>query len=540
LQSFVESFALSQALVSSSFSSSLVFKNESWAAACWLSDTEPPVARFYRMAKEADCAALLESVEQDSRLARFSILAVAPWLTLTHHQGCSRLAPAWPAVTPEASNSGEAQDNPLFTMKHWTEKLRPSQAMPKALSHLPFAGGWLGYLGYGVTQDFEEIPQQAKRPQEVPDAFYGYYCVVWVYDHLKRMLYGLAHRPQGMATPLWETTCKALAEGALPQEALKVNDVTDETLPLFKMPMEGLRPLGRGEAFSPWQTSFTREGFMASVLEAKELIRQGEVFQIVLSQRFFKPFKAKPLEAYRLLQTINPSPYAYYLKCPNFAYLGASPETFVSCQQGEVMLKALAGTRPRGATEAEDQALELALINDPKELAEHRMLVDLGRNDLGRICKVGSLRVGKVAQVTHYSHVMHLTTELKGQLAEGKTAFDVAASCFPRGTVSGAPKIRAMQHLAKLEPEQRGLYSGAVGYFDLNGNGDAAIAIRSVLLKDGVAHVQAGAGVVYDSDPEMEYEETRNKAFGVISALNWAETLAASAANGLADSEDLA
>lgn len=525
---------MSQVTIPSSLpSSSLVFQNESWAVACWLSDTEPPVARFYRMAAEANCAALLESVEQDSRLARFSILAVEPWLTLTHHQGHSQLAPAWAAVEPDENNTGEARDNPLLTMKHWTEKLRPSQTMPKALSHLPFSGGWLGYLGYGVTQDFEGIPQQHLRPQEVPDAFYGYYCVVWVYDHLKRMLYGLAHRPQGMSTSLWEATCRALQQGALPQEALQPAEKQSKgTLPLFKMPMDGLRPLGRQEAFEAWQTSFTREGFMASVVKAKELIRRGEVFQIVLSQRFFKPFKAKPLEAYRLLQTINPSPYAYYLKCPGFAYLGASPETFVSCQQGEVMLKALAGTRPRGATEAEDQALETSLINDPKELAEHRMLVDLGRNDLGRICKVGSLRVGEIAQVTRYSHVMHLTTELKGQLAEGKTAFDVAASCFPRGTVSGAPKIRAMQHLAQLEPEQRGLYSGAVGYFDLNGNGDAAIAIRSVLLKDGVAHVQAGAGVVYDSDPEMEYEETRNKAFGVISALNWAEMLA--------DSGDLA
>jgi anthranilate synthase component 1 len=253
--------------------------------------------------------------------------------------------------------------------------------------------------------------------------------------------------------------------------------------------------------------------------QSKDYIRQGQVFQIVISQRFSLPCRAAALDVYRVLQAINPSPYAYYLKIPGAAYIGSSPETFVRCIDGEMSLRAIAGTRPRGADPAQDAALEVELKSNEKELAEHYMLVDLGRNDVGRVCQVGSIKLGELASLTRYTHVMHLSTEISGRLRNGKTAFDAFKSCFPRGTVSGAPKVRAMQLLSKLEPEQRGIYSGVVGYFDFKGNTDGAIAIRSALIKDGVAHINAGAGIVLDSDPLAEYEETRNKAKSVVKAV---------------------
>lgn len=223
--------------------------------------------------------------------------------------------------------------------------------------------------------------------------------------------------------------------------------------------------------------------------------------------------------------SLNPSPYAYFLKFPRFAYVGSSPETFVSCHDGEVVLRALAGTRPRGTTPEADERLAAELRADEKELAEHRMLVDLGRNDLGKTCRVGSVKIGEIAKIVRYTHVMHLATEISGRLREDKNAFDVFQSCFPRGTVSGAPKIRAMQLLSQLEPEHRGIYSGVVGYIDREGNMDGAIAIRSALIKNGHAHVNAGAGIVHDSDPKSEYEETRNKAKSMLKAIRLAERM---------------
>jgi anthranilate synthase component 1 len=262
------------------------------------------------------------------------------------------------------------------------------------------------------------------------------------------------------------------------------------------------------------------------VRQSKEYICQGQVFQIVVSHRFSSPCTAQPLDVYRVLQSINPSPYAYYLKMPGLSYIGSSPETFVRCVDGQVTLRAIAGTRPRGRSCEEDEALAVELKSNEKELAEHYMLVDLGRNDLGRVCSVGSIKVGEIACLTRYTHVMHLATEITGRLRNDKTCFDAFRGCFPRGTVSGAPKIRAMQLLSQLEPEQRGIYSGVVGYFDFKGNMDGAIAIRSALIESGNAHVNAGAGIVLDSEPEAEYEETRNKAKSVLKAITVANRMA--------------
>jgi anthranilate synthase component 1 len=281
--------------------------------------------------------------------------------------------------------------------------------------------------------------------------------------------------------------------------------------------------LSEQEIFDGVTGPFTKDSFLNSVRKTKQFIREGQAFQIVLSQRFSVGVKKPAIDIYRYLQATNPSPYAYFLKCPDFVYLGSSPETFVRCTQGHALLRAIAGTRPRGKNEEEDVQLAKELKANEKEMAEHRMLVDLGRNDLGRVSKPGTVHIGEIACLTKYTHVMHLFTEVMGQLDAGKTSFDVFQSCFPAGTVSGAPKVRAMQLLFELEPEQRGVYSGSVGYFDLAGNMDGAIAIRSALIKDGFAHVNAGGGIVFDSDPETEYNETRNKAKSILQAIKLAQ-----------------
>jgi anthranilate synthase component 1 len=326
---------------------------------------------------------------------------------------------------------------------------------------------------------------------------------VIVFDHLYRRIHFLSHQPLDEAQQLWiRFQAKLNTSPALTPLS---GENSDDVL------------------FEKTHGPFTQESFCQGVEHCKTLIREGELFQIVLSQRFSMPVTTDPINIYRVIRAINPSPYSYFLKFPQFVYLGASPETFARCENGQMTVKVLAGTRPRGLTDKEDEALMQSLIADEKELAEHRMLVDLGRNDLGRVCEPGSIQLGDIATVTRYTHVMHLATRVSGKLKTGKTAFDAFQSVFPRGTVSGAPKIRAMQHLAKLEPEQRGIYAGAVGYFDFNGNMDSAIAIRSVLVKDGQAHVNAGAGIVYDSDPISEYMETRNKAKSILKAVQLAE-----------------
>jgi len=287
-----------------------------------------------------------------------------------------------------------------------------------------------------------------------------------------------------------------------------------------------LKPLTEDAIFHGVETSVSKHDFIKSVNKAKEFISEGQVFQIVVSQRFSLPAAATPIDMYRMLVATNPSPYAYLLKYPEFSYLGSSPETFVQCRDRFLLLRALAGTRPRGATPEEDAVLADELKKDEKEMAEHSMLVDLGRNDLGRVSIPGSVRYGEIGFLTKYTHVMHMATEITGKLAPEASGFDAFQSCFPAGTVSGAPKVRAMQLLASLEPETRGIYSGAVGYFDLEGNLDGAIAIRSALIKDGRVHVNAGAGIVYDSQPEAEYQETKNKAKSVLQAIKLAERAA--------------
>jgi anthranilate synthase component 1 len=459
-----------------------------------LSDFTSPVALFAHLSASEPSAFLLESTESDSRLARYSFIGIDPLVRVVLHAHGQAIIQDCQANT----QTEQRFTNPLDVLRQVLEAHPPRMARPE----LPFSGGLVGYLSYGATAFFENIPQQAANPYQIPLGIYGLYDTVIAFDHLLRRIVVVTER------------------GDAYQQALMAKILAVPPL----APIQMAEPADDSTVDAQVTCAMTADDYRNIVAQCKDLICRGEVFQIVPAQRFTVPLKHSALAVYRRLMAINPSPYAYFIKFPEVTYLGSSPETCLSCQNGKLTLKALAGTRHRGATEAEDQALANELRHHPKELAEHKMLVDLGRNDLGRVCNVGSIQVGEIAQVVRYTHVMHLATEISGQLRPDKTIFDAFKGCFPRGTVSGAPKIRAMELLAQLEPEQRGIYSGAVGYFDRWGNSDHAIAIRSAVIQGtpesgGQAHVTAGAGVVYDSDPEFEYQETRNKARSVLKAL---------------------
>jgi anthranilate synthase component I len=472
------------------------------------SDFGTPVSVFHNLSQLSKDGFLFESTEGDGRLARFSLVGVDPICTISLKNGSAEIVEHDGALrTVEASDPIDLLRLQVddFVQKTFggDEELRKflKGSIIQKLE-LPFIGGLVGYLGYGAVTALENIPRQTSAPFEVPDGRYGLYDSVVIFDQQYRKVSFVSHRGEAHARQLLE---RALSPMKLPPQEIPS------------------QPLSEEEIFENVSGPFSEKQFTDAVVATKEYIAEGQAFQIVLSQRFSAPCSIPAINIYRALQATNPSPYAYFLKCPDFVYLGSSPETFVRSQNGLVLLRAIAGTRPRGADEHADNQLAVELKADEKEMAEHRMLVDLGRNDLGRVCTPGTVRVGEIACLTRYTHVMHLFTEVHGVLSKEKSCFDAFRSCFPAGTVSGAPKIRAMQLLSKLEPEQRGIYSGAVGYFDLLGNMDGAIAIRSALVKDGQVHVNAGAGIVYDSDPTMEYRETRNKAKSLLQAVKYAE-----------------
>jgi anthranilate synthase component 1 len=480
----------------------------------FLSDTETPVSLFAKLQPLFSMMFLLESADRDKQVARFSIIGLDPILGF-------RLKEGQAVVTDYRAGRKETIEtvtDPFTYLQQTQQALLPElDPLPSHLADLPLTAGWVGYLGYGMTRYFENIPQQKLDVLHVPDAYMALYDSMIVFDHLYHRIHFISHRAPAEATRLLDKINDTLLspDPRHITQPLPFEDIPDETI------------------FDGVEYAVTKEAYLSAVERCKQLITEGQTFQIVLAQRFSMPIHCSALDVYRMVTAINPSPYAYYLKYPEFTYLGSSPETFLRCRNNQVTLKALAGTRPRGQSPEADEQLAVELRANTKEMAEHRMLVDLGRNDLGRVCKPGTIQVGEIAQVIRYSHVMHLATEITGQLQVGKTGYDAIRGCFPRGTVSGAPKIRAMQLLAQLEPEQRGVYSGMVGYIDPNGNTDGAIAIRSALVQDGRVHVHAGAGVVYHSQSESEYEETRNKARSMLKAIQMAERMASNACSPL-------
>ncbi len=349
----------------------------------------------------------------------------------------------------------------------------------------------------------------------MPESIFLFTDTLLVFDHLQHRIKVVSHfRLDGDI------------EAAYRQAQWRIEELVKRLeKPLASLPY---RPGPGIDARQTVSSNMTREQHAAAVDKAKEHIVAGDIIQIVLSQRFQRPTAAHPFDVYRALRTINPSPYMFYLDLGEAQLVGTSPEMLVRVEEGKIDYHPIAGTRPRGATPDEDKALEEELVADEKEIAEHVMLLDLGRNDVGRVSEAGSVEVPQVMDVERYSHVMHLVSHVTGRLRKGMSPFDALRACFPAGTVSGAPKIRAMELIAELEEDQRGPYSGCVGYFDLSGNLDTAITIRTILMKDGVAHVQSGGGIVYDSDPATEYTETENKARALIRAIEQAEADSAS------------
>ncbi len=467
-------------------------------------DLETPVSAFLKVARGKH-SFLLESVEGGERLARYSFIGTEPYRVLRGG--------------PDAARNEEPGD----PLRHVEEELSRFRVAP--VPGLPrFHGGAVGYLGYEAIRHFEpRVSAPETDPLGLPEAIFLFTDTLLVFDHLKHVIKVVAHaRLDGDIDAAYRQAVWRIEElvGRLTQP------LTD--LPYRRGAAETPVPSGPQEICS----NMAREAYEANVERIKQYIVAGDCIQTVFSQRFSRPTHAHPFDIYRALRTVNPSPYMYYLDLADAQIVGASPEMLVRVEDGAIDYHPIAGTRPRGKDAAEDAALEEELRADVKERAEHIMLVDLGRNDVGRVSEEGTVRVTQLMDVERYSHVMHLVSHVSGRLRPGMTSYDALRACFPAGTVSGAPKIRAMEIIAELEPERRGPYAGAVGYFDLSGNLDTAIAIRTMVVKDGVAHVQAGGGIVYDSDPAREHQETVNKAQALMRAIENAEGLAEAGPRG--------
>jgi anthranilate synthase component 1 len=468
-----------------------------------LADGETPVGVYRKLAAERPGTFLLESAEHGRVWSRYSFIGARSAATLTERDGTA----VWLGTPPVGLPAG---GDPLEALRETVEALHT----PRLPDLPPLTGGLVGFIGYDAVRRLERLPELAKDDLALPELGMMLATDLAVLDHADGSVLLIANAIN------WDDTDERVDEAW-----------TDAVARLDRMTADLAQPAPPTAA--TYETSaepvFTRgtesEDFQAAVETAKAEIRAGEAFQVVVSQRFEAPTRASALDIYRVLRVTNPSPYMYLLRFDDFDIVGSSPEALVKVEAGRAMLHPIAGTRWRGATPEEDTALGVELLADEKERAEHLMLVDLGRNDLGRVCAPGTVEVVDFMSVERYSHVMHIVSTVVGQVAPGRTAFDVLTASFPAGTLSGAPKPRAMEIIEELEPTRRGLYGGCVGYLDFAGDSDTAIAIRTALLRDGIAYVQAGAGVVADSDPQAEDTECRNKAAAVLRAVAVAETL---------------
>lgn len=458
-----------------------------------LADLDTPLSTYLKLA-DAPYSFLLESVQGGETWGRYSIIGLPARLRLTYTQGELRVQSA-------DFDQRRRTADPLAEI----EVLRRQLRVPEVPGLPRFAGGLVGYLGYELVCHLEPRLAGLEKPDGLgcPDIFLLCCDEFVVFDNLRGTLTLVTHADGGDAHGFKH------AEQRLDDFAARLRG------PLRYPTSRGFA----GSAAGEFRPGLKREDFCRAVERVREYIRDGDIFQVVLSQRLSAPFSGSALDVYRALRGLNPSPYMYYFNFGGFQMLGASPEVLVRAEDGEVTLRPIAGTRPRGSTPAEDAALADELLADPKERAEHVMLLDLGRNDVGRVAEIGSIRITEKMVIERYSHVMHLVSQVQGKLRAGLGPVDVLRAAFPAGTVSGAPKVRALEIIHELEPVKRGIYSGAVGYLGWNGNLDTAIAIRTAVVKDGYLHVQAGAGIVYDSVPEREWEETLNKGQALIRAV---------------------
>jgi anthranilate synthase component 1 len=476
-------------------------------------DTLTPVSAFCKVQEEGP-AFLFESVVGGERLGRYSFLGSGPFLQLQAHDRTVTVDDRGTVTTHE-------HPDPLRLLEELLAKYRAP--------HVPglprFCGGAVGYAGYDTVRYVERLPHPPADDRGLPDLAFAFYDRMVIFDHVNKTVLAVAHahvsEDRGQRTEDSEADLKRSYDAACERVDQSVERLQRGAagLQLTDIDADRRSPVGLN-----YRSNFTKEAYEAAVVKAKEYIQAGDIFQVVLSQRLQTETRARPFDIYRALRVINPSPFMFYLDAGPVRLIGASPEIMVRVEGDRITVRPLAGTRPRGATDEEDARLAAELAADPKERAEHIMLVDLGRNDVGRVARYGTVQLSDVLSVERYSHVMHLCSNVSGQMVEGKTAFDALRSCLPAGTLSGAPKVRAMEIIDELEPHRRGPYGGAVGYADFSGNMDTCIALRTLVLKGQTAYIQAGAGVVADSVPAAEYQESVNKAMGLLRAVELAET----------------
>jgi anthranilate synthase component 1 len=465
-----------------------------------MEDMLTPVSAFRKVAGDEEHAFLLESVERLERGARYSFLGVGPRLTVTSRSGTVR-------IEGDEETRELRTDDPL---KELSRLLARHQSV-EVPGLPPFTGGMVGYVGYDVVRHFEPLPDCPPDVLEVPDLYFMLFDTLVIFDHVFKTVSVVSHAATADTPPAeaYEAAC-ARVDAVVARLQTPGLELTDD-LHARELPLPD------------FDSNFTEEGFKDVVRRCQEYIMAGDIFQVVPSQRLHTRLCSRPFDLYRTLRTINPSPYMFYLKLHGLSLVGASPEVMVKVENRVVTVRPIAGTYRRGSTPKEDAELERLLLQDPKERAEHIMLVDLGRNDVGRVARFNSVQLDDVMVVERYSHVMHIVSSVTGALEEGRDALDALRACIPAGTLTGAPKVRAMQIIDEMEPTKRGVYGGAVGYVDFRGNMNTCIAIRTIVVKGNDAYVQAGGGIVADSVPEREYRETLNKAMALLRAVAVAE-----------------
>lgn len=472
-----------------------------------LGDLDTPVSAYYKIAFDSKYSFLLESVEGEEKIARFSFLAKDPSLIFKSKNNECEIIEF--KSGKRVSTKNKISNTPLEHIRNIIKKYKfvNVDSLPR------FCGGLVGYMSYDIVRFFEKLPNKTKDDLNIPDCLLVLAKELVIFDHLNHKIKIV--------------NCVEIDQKASEKEKInKYNDAVkkiDSTIKQLNTPLKACENKnGQKKSNSvklALRSNFTESEFIKIVNEAKKQIRAGEIIQVVLSQRFEVDLKTDPFNIYRALRALNPSPYMYYLKFDDIKIIGSSPELLVRCENKIVETRPIAGTRPRGKNAQEDQTLANDLLSDPKEKAEHIMLVDLGRNDLGRVCKKGTVKVSEFMNVEKYSHVMHIVSTVTGTLNNNKDDFDVIKAAFPAGTVSGAPKIRAMEIIEDLEKQKRGPYAGCIGYFSFSGNLDTCITIRTIVSVNDKAYIQAGAGIVADSKPKKEYIETINKAKAQIKAI---------------------
>jgi anthranilate synthase component 1 len=462
-----------------------------------LGDLLTPAAAFLRVNQGRRRVFLLESVEGGERLARYSFVGWDPFLVL-RAKGDS-------LTLEEMGEMARETGKPLEKLRALARQFRPAtfRDLP------PFTGGGVGYFAYDLVRQFERLPSITQDELRLDDLHIMYFSTILAFDHLRHRIHIIAN--------IFPNRGRQSLQSKYQDALLRLNQIEAR----LTAPISLSAPTAASRVPDP-ASNLTEDEYDANVEKAKEYIQAGDIFQVVLSQRLAMPIECEPFDIYRALRFINPSPYMFFLRMDDLYLAGASPEMLVKVRDGKVEYGPIAGTRPRGKTPEEDARLAEELVRDAKERAEHIMLVDLGRNDLGRVCRFGTVKVTDLMRTEKYSHVMHLVSSVEGQLPDGLDSFHALEACLPAGTVSGAPKVRAMEIIEELEPCRRGVYGGSVGYVDFSGNLDTCIALRTLVIKDGTAYIQAGGGIVADSDPEREREESWNKAKALIRAVKFA------------------